>query len=98
MSTIREAIDAILRVDFRQASPADTMKIGDFLEQAAEEISMREACVTERERAVSAREATAELRESELAAQVKALASVQRVKKVLDLTPVEPKKVVWWKR
>jgi len=97
MSEIRDAIDAILRVQFRQISPAETAKIGDFLERAAEEVSAREHAVAEREANVSARESAAELREGALQAQVKALASVQRVRAVLDLnaTSAKPKRVGW---
>ena len=98
MSQLREALDAIMRVEFRKINPAEGARVGDFLERAAEEIGVREQNVAERERVVSAREAAAELRESDVASHMKALASMQRVRKVLDLTPVvEAKRVRWFK-
>lgn len=90
MSELKEALQAILRVNFRDPVPAgDQQRLAEFIERAAVELQAREQRVSEREQAVSARESAVSLREDESAAQVKALTSMRRVASVLELQPVK---------
>jgi hypothetical protein len=88
MSQLREALDYLSRVNFRDASPAEAVTIGGWLERAAQEITQREAEVAERERAVSAREAKATMREDEVKDRLRLLTSMGNVRRTLDLKPV----------
>jgi hypothetical protein len=93
MSELREAMEVLLRVNFKANPPSatDAARLGEFLERAAQEVLSREEAVAERERAVSQREANAELQASELANQLKAIGAVSRVARVLDLKPLKGK-------
>lgn len=90
MSELKQALDAIQRVNFREHIPAiDQSRLAAFLERAAQELVQREAAVAEREQLVSQREADVTVREDESVEHVKALASMRRVASVLDLQPLK---------
>lgn len=98
MSGLRTALDAILAVEFRTIVPREAEKIGDFLEKAAHEISEREGAVTEREIAVSKREAACTLREDNIEAEMRAIKSLNNVKRALSQAPVAEVKRWGWRR
>jgi hypothetical protein len=90
MSELKQALDAILRVNFREpVPPSDQSRLAAFLERAAMELQAREQAVADREVVVSQREANVQVRENESVEQIKALTSMRRVAGVLDLQPVK---------
>jgi hypothetical protein len=92
MSELRQALDAILRVNFREpVATNDQARIASFLERAAQELVQREEAVATREQAVSQRESNAELRESEASQRLKALTSMEGLARVIDLKPAAVK-------
>jgi hypothetical protein len=99
MSELKQALEAISRVPFTTVTANEAARVGGFLERAAVEITDREERVSQRERDVSQREAAVTLREDQVEAQLKALASVQNVRRQFDAKPVtEVKRVGWFGR
>lgn len=96
MSELKQALDAINRVDFNVLKPSEATRIGGFLERAALEITQREDAVSQRERDASKREAAVSLREETVQAQLKTLASVQSVRRVLDHKSMSEVKRAGW--
>jgi hypothetical protein len=98
MSELKNALTAIERVNFSQLSASESARIGGFLERATAEIILREEAVSQREREVSQRESAATLREEQVEAGLKALTSVQKIRKALDLKPTTAVERVGWLR
>lgn len=84
MSDLAKVLDMIGTINFRQLDAGAASQIGGFLERAATEIAEREGAVSDRERQVSKREADVQLREDQVEKQLRALGSVQTVRKTLD--------------
>lgn len=89
MSQIREALEVIGRVNFREPIPhKDATTIAGFLERATHELQRREEDLAKREQEVSQREADATVKEGDVEEKLAALESLGRVQKVLDLKPM----------
>jgi carbonic anhydrase len=98
-SDLAKVLDMMGTINFRQLDAGAASQIGGFLERAAVELSEREGAVSDRERQVSKREADVQLREDNVEKQLRALASVQSVRKTLDRgVQQEVRRVGWFGR